>query len=141
VDVLSFGFTKNGGLNGEAIVLFDTGLADDVAVRRKRAGHLLSKGRVLAAQVLALLEDGLWLDNARSANAAARQLAAAAGERLVYPVEANELFVRVNDDEAASLTAQGFDFYEWGPGQIRLVTSWDSDAGSVEALATALSAL
>jgi len=141
VDVLSFGFTKNGGLNAEAIVLFDTGLADDVAVRRKRAGHLLSKGRVLAAQVLALLEDGLWLDNARSANAAARQLAAAAGERLVYPVEANELFVRVNDDEAASLTAQGFDFYEWGPGQIRLVTSWDSDAGSVEALATALSAL
>ena len=141
VDVLSFGFTKNGGLNAEAIVLFDTGLADEIAVRRKRAGHLLSKGRVLAAQVLALLEDGLWLDNARSANAAARQLAAAAGERLVYPVEANELFVRVNDDEAASLTAQGFDFYEWGPGQIRLVTSWDSDAGSVEALATALSAL
>ena len=141
VDVLSFGFTKNGGLNAEAIVLFDTGLADDVAVRRKRAGHLLSKGRVLAAQVLALLEDGLWLDNARSANAAARQLAAAAGERLVYPVEANELFVRVNDDEAASLTAQGFDFYEWGPGQIRLVTSWDSDAGAVGALASALAAL
>ena len=141
VDVLSFGFTKNGGLNAEAIILFDTSLADEIAVRRKRAGHLLSKGRVLAAQILALLEDGLWLDNARGANAAARQLAAAAGERLVYPVEANELFVRVNDDEAASLTAQGFDFYEWGPGQIRLVTSWDSDAGSVEALATALSAL
>jgi len=141
VDVLSFGFTKNGGLNAEAIILFDTSLADEIAVRRKRAGHLLSKGRVLAAQILALLEDGLWLDNARGANAAARQLAAAAGERLVYPVEANELFVRVNDDEAASLTAQGFDFYEWGPGQIRLVTSWDSDAGAVGALASALAAL
>jgi len=141
VDVLSFGFTKNGGLNAEAIVLFDTSLADEVAVRRKRAGHLLSKGRVLAAQILALLEDGLWLDNARAANAAAQALAAAASDRLVYPVEANELFVRATDEEAAALTAQGFDFYEWGPGQIRLVTSWDSDAHSVAKLASALTAL
>ena len=141
VDVLSLGFTKNGGLNTEALILFDTSLADEVAVRRKRAGHLLSKGRVLAAQILALLEDGLWLDNARAANAAARQLAAAAGDRLVYPVEANELFVRVTDEEGASLTSQGFDFYEWGPGQIRLVTSWDSDADSAAKLASALRAL
>jgi threonine aldolase len=132
VDVLSFGFTKNGGLNAEAIILFDTSLANEVAVRRKRAGHLASKGRMLAAQVLALLEDGLWLDNARAANAAAQQLAAAAADRLVYPVEANELFLRVSDAEAASLRARGFDFYEWGPGQVRFVTSWDSDSGAVE---------
>ena len=141
VDVLSFGFTKNGGLNAEAIVLFDTGLADDVAVRRKRAGHLLSKGRVLAAQVLALLEDGLWLDNARSANAAARQLAAAAGERLVYPVEANEVFLRASPAEAAKLRALGFDFYDWAPGEVRLVTSWDQRAEAIRPLADAIAAL
>jgi threonine aldolase len=141
VDVLSFGFTKNGGLNAEALILFRTELADEIAVRRKRAGHLLSKGRMLAAQILALLEDGLWLDNARAANAAARTLAEAAGGRLVYPVEANELFLRVSDDEAASLRAQGVDFYEWGPGQIRLVTSWDSDPGLVDRLAAAIAAL
>ena len=82
VDVLCFGFTKNGGLNAEALILFRTELADEIAVRRKRAGHLLSKGRMLAAQILALLEDGLWLDNARAANAAAQTLAEAAGDRL-----------------------------------------------------------
>ena len=141
VDVLSFGFTKNGGLNAEALILFDSALADEIAVRRKRAGHLASKGRMLAAQILALLEDGLWLDNARAANAAAQQLAAAAPDRLAYPVEANELFLRVSDEEAAGLRAQGFDFYEWGRGQIRLVTSWDSDPQAVGTLSAAIAAL
>ena len=102
-----------------------TELADEIAVRRKRAGHLLSKGRYLAAQLLAMLEDDLWLDNARAANAAAQMLAEAAPHRLVYPVEANELFLRVGPEEAARLRDQGFDFYDWGPDEIRLVTSWD----------------
>ena len=69
VDALSFGFVKNGGLNAEALILFRTELADEIAVRRKRAGHLLSKGRYLAAQLLAMLDGDLWLDNARAANA------------------------------------------------------------------------
>jgi threonine aldolase len=141
VDVLSFGFTKNGGLNAEALILFDTSLAEEIAVRRKRAGHLLSKGRVLAAQVLAMLESDLWLDNARAANAAAQSLANAARDRLVYPVEANELFLKVSDEEALRLRGQGFDFYEWGPGQIRLVTSWDSDRSAVDKLTSAIAAL
>ena len=80
-------------MNAEALILFSTELADEIAVRRKRAGHLLSKGRFLAAQILALLEDELWLDNARAANAAAQTLAKAAPQRLVHPVEANEVFV------------------------------------------------
>jgi len=141
VDALSFGFIKNGGLNAEALILFRTELADEVAVRRKRAGHLLSKGRMLAAQLLALIEDGLWLDNARAANRAAQTLAAAAPDRLVYPVEANEIFLRVTPDEAAHLRGQGFDFYDWGPGEIRLVTSWDQQGEAVERLAAAIRAL
>jgi len=141
VDALSFGFVKNGGLNAEALILFRTGLADEVAVRRKRAGHLLSKGRMLAAQILAMLEDGLWLDNAGAANAAAQILAKAAPVRLAHPVEANEVFLHVSADEAAQLRAQSFDFYDWGPGEIRLVTSWDSDLKAVERLASALAAL
>ena len=141
VDALSFGFVKNGGLNAEALVLFRTELADEIAVRRKRAGHLLSKGRMLAAQLLAMLDDGLWLANARAANDAARTLAAAAGDRLVHPVEANEVFVRVSPGEAARLRAQGFDFYDWGISEMRLVTSWDSDPQAVAALARAIAAL
>jgi threonine aldolase len=141
LNALSFGFVKNGGLNAECLVLFDTDLADEVAVRRKRAGHLSSKGRMLAAQILALLENDLWLENARASNAAAQALAEAAPDRLVYPVEANEIFLRVKADEAASLRSKGFDFYDWGPGEIRLVTSWDQDGEAVQKLAEAISRL
>ena len=141
VDALSFGFVKNGAVNAEALILFRTELADEIAVRRKRAGHLLSKGRFLAAQILAMLDNRLWLDNARAANAAAERLAAAAVDRLIYPVEANEVFLKVTDPEAARLRDQGFDFYEWGPGQIRLVTSWDSDPAAVDQLADAIAGL
>jgi len=96
---------------------------------------------MLAAQILALLEDDLWLDNARASNAAALALSKAAPDRLVYPVEANEIFLRVTQEEAASLRAKGFDFYDWGPGEIRLVTSWDQDEHAVRKLADAISKL
>ncbi len=141
VDVLSFGFVKNGGLNAEALIFFRTDLADEALVLRKRAGHLLSKGRMLAAQMLAMLEGDIWVDNARAANAAASKLAEAAGLRLIYPVEANEVFLQVSAQEAASLREQGFDFYDWGAGEIRLVTSWDQDMAAVERLAAAIAAL
>ncbi|HET6942648.1 MAG TPA: beta-eliminating lyase-related protein [Sphingomicrobium sp.] len=141
VDALSFGFVKNGGLNAEALILFRTELADEIAVRRKRAGHLASKGRMFAAQILAMLENGLWLDNARASNAAARTIGRAAGERLIYPVEANEIFVRATSEEAESLRAEGFDFYDWGPDEIRFVTSWDQRGEPVEQLAAAIAAL
>jgi threonine aldolase len=141
VDALSLGFVKNGGLNAEALILFRTELADEIAVRRKRAGHLLSKGRYLAAQLLAMLEDGLWLENARAANAAAQALAKAAPDRLVYPVEANEIFLTVTADEAARLRAMGYDFYDWGPSEIRLVTSWDQQGEALEGIAAAIAGL
>jgi threonine aldolase len=141
VDALSFGFVKNGGLNAEALILFRTELADEIAVRRKRAGHLLSKGRYLAAQILAMLDGDLWLENARAANAAAQELAKGAPQRLVYPIEANEVFLKVTDEEAQRLQAMGYDFYEWGPGQIRLVTSWDQQGAAIEGLAAAIAGL
>ena len=141
VDALSFGFVKNGGMNAEALILFKPELAADTLIRRKRAGHLLSKGRYLAAQLLAMLDGDLWLTNARAANRAAATLAAAAGERLVHAVEANEVFVRATPAEAAQLRRQGFDFYDWAPGEIRLVTSWDQDMAAVEALAAAIRGL
>lgn len=142
VNVLSFGFVKNGGMNAEALIFFGTNHAERARVLRKRSGHLLSKGRYLAAQLLAMLDGDVWLANARAANAAAAVLAEACGrERLVYPVEANELFVRMTLDEAAAIRALGFDFYDWAPGEVRLVTSWDQDMDAVAALAKAIQAL
>jgi len=142
VDALSFGFVKNGGLSAECLVFFRPELAAATRYRRKRAGHLLSKGRYMAAQILAMIEGDVWLRNARAANAAAARLAEAAGsERLIHAVEANEIFVRVSAGEAATLRARGFDFYDWGPGEARFVTSWDSDPAHVDLLADAIRAL
>ena len=141
VDALSFGFVKNGAMSAECLVYFRDDLADVTLYRRKRAGLLLSKGRYLAAQLLAMLDDDLWIANGAAANAAADRIAAAAGDRLVHAVEANEVFLRATPAEAAALRARGFDFYDWAPGEIRLVTAWDSDAGHVAALAEAIATL
>jgi threonine aldolase len=141
VDALSFGFVKNGGMSAEALIFFDPDLVGDVGFRRKRAGHLLSKGRYLAAQLLAMLDGDVWLRNARAANTGASRLAAAAGGRLVLPVEANELFLRVSADEAARLRAKGFQFYDWAEGEVRLVVSWDQADADIDALAAAIKSL
>lgn len=141
VDALSFGFVKNGGLSAEALIFFKAELADATLYRRKRAGHLLSKGRFLAAQLLAMLENDVWLANARASNAGAALLARGAGDRLVHPVEANEVFLRVTAAEAARLRALGFDFYDWGVGEARLVVSWDQDEEAIRPLADAIAAL
>ena len=92
VDVLSFGFVKNGGMieRGNRVLQCRRRLQGFVE-RRKRAGHLHSKGRYNAAQLLALIEEDRWLHNARAANAGARQLATASEHRLLHPVEANEV--------------------------------------------------
>jgi threonine aldolase len=139
--VLSFGFVKNGGMSAEMLIFFASEHRQATLYRRKRAGQLMSKGRFMAAQVLAMLENDLWLRNARAANESAARLAAAAGDRLLLRVEANEIFLKVTPEEAAKLRAQGFDFYDWGVGEARLVTSWDSDPAHVEALAAAIEAL
>lgn len=141
VDALSFGFVKNGGMSAEALVFFRPELADVTLYRRKRAGLLFSKGRYLAAQLLAMLENDVWLANARAANAGARLLADAAGDRLVHSVQANEVFLKANPAEAEALRALGFDFYDWAEGEIRLVTSWDQAEDAIRPLAQAIAAL
>jgi threonine aldolase len=141
VDVLSFGFAKNGGMGTEALIYFDPAMADAARYRRKRAGHLQSKGRFLAAQLLAMLEDDLWLNNARTANSAAQIIADAVPDRLIYPVQANEIFIRLTAAEAAALRTQGFDFYDWGEGAARLVMSWHHVEADVAPLSKAIASL
>jgi threonine aldolase len=141
VHALSFGFVKNGGLGAEAIVFFDEGLADIARYRRKRAGHLQSKGRFLAAQILALLEGNLWLENAAAANEAAAIISHGATERLLEPVEGNQLFLRMSAAERETLRGRGFAFYDQGPDGARMVTAWDSKLEDCRALAEAIAGL
>ncbi|MBB4633826.1 threonine aldolase family protein [Sphingosinicella soli] len=141
VDVMSFGFIKNGGMSAEAIVVFDPALAQTLPHRKKRAGQMPSKGRYAAAQLLAMIETGAWARNARAANEAASRIGAAAGDRLLHPVQANEVFVRASPEDSAALRAKGFEFYDWAAGEIRLVTAWDTPEAHVQALAAALAVL
>jgi threonine aldolase len=130
VDILSFGATKGGALAAEAIVCFDTDAAKSLPHLRKRAGHLVSKHRLLGAQMAAYVQDGLWLELARHANAMAQRLAARLtdlGAELLHPVEANEVFARIPDDLVQRLRATGAAFYPWAadePFSHRFVASW-----------------
>ncbi len=144
VDVLSFGATKNGALGAEAVVFFNRGLVGDFELRRKRAGHLMSKSRYVAAQLLAYVESGVWHRNAERANTLAQRVGAAAGRRLLFPVEANEVFLDLGEERKQRLRDSGFEFYDWGSarsGQARLVASWDQREEDVSALCAALSQL
>lgn len=144
VDLLSFGATKNGALAAEAIICFDMNKAEEVARRRKRSGHLFSKGRFVAAQLLAYLEDGLWLRQATRANALAARLAEAAGPHLSHAALSNQVFIKPGDAALAKLRAGGAEFYDWGPkgsGEARLVVSWNQSEADVDKMCALLTSL
>jgi threonine aldolase len=142
VDVLSFGATKNGAIGAEAVVFFDLRRVADFELRRKRAGHLLSKSRYPAAQLLAYIESGVWRRNAQRTNQLALRIGAAAASRLLSPVEGNEVFIGLGDIAMRELRQAGFEFYDWGAersGEARFVVSWDQPEEDIGALCAALS--
>ena len=130
VDVLCMGATKNGAMAAEAIILFGEAKAcfARLQARQKRAGHMLPKMRYVAAQMDAWLADDLWLDLARSANAAGRALAeglsALEGVERAQPCDGNEVFLRMDAAVADRLRAAGVGFYAWPDGSARFVASW-----------------
>ncbi|MEQ1617680.1 MAG: beta-eliminating lyase-related protein [Terricaulis sp.] len=144
VDLLSFGATKSGAMGAEAIVAFDGARAEEIVRRRKRGGHLLSKGRYAAAQLLAYLEGGLWLRLAARANGLAGRLGEAAAPFLSAPVESNQVFIRPGNEALERLRAAGALFYNWGgdnTGEARLVVSWNQAEADVGVMCALLNAL
>jgi threonine aldolase len=143
VDVLSLGGTKDGLMGVEAVVLFDPARAGELAIRRKRAGHLLSKHRYLAAQMRAWLADGLWLDLARQANLTGAALEAglvSRGVTLRFARGGNMVFADFSLAQHAALHAAGAQYNLWPdhatlegaePVTARLVTSWSTTAQDV----------
>ncbi|MEX6632685.1 threonine aldolase family protein [Hyphococcus lacteus] len=144
VDVLCFGGTKNGCIAAEAVVFFDKDKAHDFEMRRKRAGHLWSKMRFIAAQFDAYFHDGLWLALASHANKMASKLstglAAIDGVEISYATEINEVFACFPEGVADKLRAEGYWFYPWiTPGDpvngrmSRLITSFRTTEAEVDA--------
>jgi threonine aldolase len=140
IDILSFGGTKNGCMGVEAVVLFDPARAAEFELRRKRAGHLSSKYRFLAAQFDAYLTDGLWLRLAAQANAMGTRLAEGLVRRndvsQLHPVQANMMFPEWPAGTHARLQAAGAVYYDWtlpsGHEGARLVTSWSTTETDVD---------
>lgn len=144
VDALSFGATKNGVLAAEVIVLFDKTLSQEMAFRRKRAGHLLSKMRLLSAQIDAYLTDDLWLRNATQANRMATRLEQGLklipGIELKGSTEANIIFCKLPQTVIEDLLQRGFGFYHdrWGQNIVRLVTNFTSQPEEIDHLLQAV---
>jgi len=144
VDVLCLGATKNGAMAVDAIVLFDTSLKGRIEQARKRSGHLHSKHRYLATQLLAYVKNDVWLKNAAHANQAASALAdllIGRGATLAHPKDGNELFVKLPTELAATLRDAGLMFHAWpslGADVYRFVAAWNTDIAQISELHTTL---
>ena len=137
VDVLSFGATKNGCLAAEAIIFFKKDLVGDIAFLMKRAGHLLSKMRFVSAQLDAYISNDVWLRNARHANLMGKKLSDGLSKHndieIVYPTEANEVFVKFPRNKIEYINSKGYKMNEneLDGKVIRLVTSWNSSTEDI----------
>lgn len=140
IDLMSFGVTKNGAMMAESLIVFDPVLCEHLGRRRKRAGHLLSKMRYVTAQLMACIDDDRWLRWAGNANRQATRLAdglTKAGVcEILHPVEANEVFVRLDPAQDAHLRGAGFEYHQW-PGTtdvFRFVCCWCTSDEEIDAL-------
>jgi threonine aldolase len=145
VDVLCFGGVKNGLAVGEAVLFFDRDLAREFEWRVKQAGHLNSKMRLVTAPWLGLLENGVWLENARHANAMAQRLweriGSLPGVHLIAPVQSNGVFVELPVAVQARMREKGWQFYTFlGDTGCRLMCAWDTTPATVDRFAADLAA-
>ncbi len=146
VDVMTLGMTKNGAVFGEVVVFVRPELATRARFVRKQAGQLVSKSRFVAAQVLALLDDDLWLRHAGHANEMAARLADRVrdvpGLTLVRDPEVNSLFVQLPPERIGRLQDWSF-FWDWEPsdGLVRWMTSWATTPDDVDVFADGVAEL
>jgi threonine aldolase len=145
VDVLCFGGTKNGLPVGEAILFFDRTLASDFAYRVKQAGQLASKMRFISAPWLGLLENDIWLRNARHANTMAtllyEKLRAIPQVRIERAPEANAVFAELPAGVAGAMRDRGWKFYDFIGSSSRFMCSWETLPEAIDKFAAELGAL
>lgn len=139
IDALSFGTTKNGTMGAEAAIFFDDGDDGSFVYRRMRSGHLVSKMRFVSAQIIAYLEDDLWLNNATHANAMADKLYRGVKDakdiNFTYPVRSNVMFVEMSKPLNAALEQAGFIYYTLPAGDnvsARLVSAFNTDEAVID---------
>ena len=145
IDVVSFGGTKNGLMGVEGVIFFDPQKAWEFELRRKRAAHLFSKHRYLSAQMLAYLQNDLWIELAGKANKAASRLIAGLREieKVEFLVEpkANLIFVKMPAYMHRKAFAMGLEYYTWSeidgvsddtPVVARFVVDWSRSLNDID---------
>ena len=140
-DIVVLGGTKAGSTPTEAIVLLDRALERRFGARLKHGGQLISKGRFLAAPWIGLLESGAWTARAAHANAMAKHLAALTPFRVTHPVEANAVFVEMDEPTLTRLREAGWFVYRFVDGSVRFMCSWATTAEAVDELGATLKGL
>ena len=141
VDIAVLGGTKAGSTPSEAIVIFDKALARRLDARLKHAGQLVSKARFLAAPWIGMLETGAWTARAAHANAMAKRLAALTPFKLTHAVEANAVFVEMDEPTLTRLHAAGWFVYRFIDGSVRFMCNWSTTAEAVDQLGATLRSL
>lgn len=141
VDILVIGGTKAGMPPTEAVAIFDRTVARRFDARLKQAGQLPSKGRFYAAPFIGMLEEGAILRHAAHANAMTGKLAALMPFEVTHPVEANAVFVAMDEPTLKRLQAAGWFVYRFLDGSVRFMCSWATTEAAVEELGEALSKL
>jgi len=141
VDVLVLGGTKAGSTPTEAIVLYDKAVRRRFGARLKHGGQLVSKARFLAAPWIGMLESGAWSERARHANAMATRLAGSMPFPVTHPVEANGVFVEMDEARLARLREAGWFVYRFIDGSVRFMCSWATNPEAVDELGEALKKL
>ena len=140
IDVLTFGGTKNGCMDAEAIIFFNPSDVNNFQYLQKRSGQLLSKTRFLSSQLDAYITDGLWLRNSTHANDMARKLSEKLSKinsfELTYPTESNEIFIKMPKNIQDHLNNEGYsaipdDMFD---GSVRFVTAWNTNLNDIENL-------
>ena len=138
VDLLVVGGTKAGMPPTEALAVFDKRLAPRLDARLKQAGQLPSKGRFYAAPWIGMLKTDAWTAHARHANAMAARLAELMPFPVAHPVEANAVFVEMDDGALERLRQAGWFVYRFTDGTVRFMCSWATTREAVEELGEAL---
>ncbi|MFC1838473.1 threonine aldolase family protein [Thermodesulfobacteriota bacterium] len=145
VDVLCLGGSKNGLAIGEAVIFFDLEAAQEFDYRCKQAGQLAAKMRFIAAQWLGVLKADVWLRYARHANDCAaileKEIMGIPELEILYPREANSVFVKMPEEVVDAVQKKGWAFYTFiGPGGARLMCSWDTTEETIKAFVNDLKA-
>lgn len=139
VDVLCFGGTKMGLPFGEAVIFFDRRDAHEFDYRCKQAGQLASKMRFVAAPWIGMIRSGAWLTHAAHANSMAGLLESRVrglpGVSVLYPVQANSVFLRLSPEITSGLRKRGWVFHTFIGEGARFMCSWATKEADVEELA------